>query len=307
METLENRYYCKEKPYLWILAKAMPNASADVFRIRRLDRDMDRGELVKRLITEPVDAVYTDIYDTGLLYSMISMGLVLYLPERYGKSWPVKKFGTTVYTMGGVPKDRCWEILERAMDICIGTVGLGAAAVVYPFIAPAIRKQSGGSPLYSQIRIGYNGRPFRMYKFRSMKADADLSKESIADMNEMDGHMFKIWNDPRITKIGKYIRKTSIDELPQFLNVLKGDMSVIGTRPPLPEEVRTYEARHKVRLAGKPGITGAWQSGGRNKIRNFDDVVAMDWSYLRDPSPERYLYLVLRTVERVIRHTGDGQ
>lgn len=184
METLENRYYCKEKPYLWILAKAMPNASAGVFRIRRLDRDMDRGELAKRLITEPVDAVYTDIYDTGLLYSLISMGLVLYLPERYGKSWPVRKFGTTVYTMGGVPKDRCWEILERAMDICIGTVGLGAAAVVYPFIAPAIRKQSGGSPLYSQIRIGYNGRPFRMYKFRSMKADADLSKESIADMKK---------------------------------------------------------------------------------------------------------------------------
>ena len=157
METLENRYYCKGKPYLWILAKAMPNASAGVFRIRRLDRDMDRGELAKRLITEPVDAVYTDIYDTGLLYSMISMGLVLYLPERYGKSWPVRKFGTTVYTMGGVPKDRCWEILERAMDICIGTVGLGAAAVVYPFIAPPSGNRAGGHRCIRKSASGITG------------------------------------------------------------------------------------------------------------------------------------------------------
>lgn len=307
METLEHRFYFSDRPYLWILAKTMPNANADDFHIRRVERNTDKEELIRRMLTEPVDAVYTDIYEPEFLYSMISMGVVLYFPERYGKSWPVKKFGTTVYTMGGVAKDRAWGILERVMDICIGTVGLGAAAIVYPFIAPAIRKQSGGSPLYSQIRIGYNGRPFRMYKFRSMKADADLTKESIAELNEMDEHMFKIWDDPRITTIGKYIRKMSIDELPQFLNVLKGDMSVIGTRPPLPEEVATYEAKHKIRLAGKPGITGAWQSGGRNKIRNFDDVVAMDWSYIRDPSPERYLYLALRTAERIIKHTEDGQ
>lgn len=307
METLEHRYFFSDKPYLWILAETMPNANADNFHIRRVDRNIDRGKLIRKLITSPVDAVYTDIYDPSFLYSAICMGLVLYFPVRYGKSWPVKKFGTTVYTMGGVAKDRSWEMLKRAMDICIGTIGLGAAIAVYPFIAPAIRKQSGGTPLYSQIRIGYNGRPFRMYKFRSMKADADLTKAKIMSLNEMDGHMFKVENDPRITKIGKYIRKMSIDELPQFINVLKGDMSVIGTRPPLPEEVRTYETKHKIRLAGKPGITGVWQSGGRNKIRDFDDVVAMDWSYIRNPSPERYLYLVLRTAERVLKHKGDGQ
>ena len=196
---------------------------------------------------------------------------------------------------------------KRGFDFFCALIGLIGTLPVWIIAVIGIEISDPGPIFYKANRIGQGNKPFKMYKFRSMKADADLSKESIADMNEMDGHMFKIWNDPRITKIGKYIRKTSIDELPQFLNVLKGDMSVIGTRPPLPEEVRTYEARHKVRLAGKPGITGAWQSGGRNKIRNFDDVVAMDWSYLRDPSPERYLYLVLRTVERVIRHTGDGQ
>lgn len=285
----------------------MPNANADNFHIRRVDRNIDREKLVRKLVTSPVDAVYTDIYDPSFLYSAICMGIVLYFPDRYGKSWPVKKFGTTVYTMGGVAKDRSWEMLERAMDICIGTVGLGIAVAVYPFIAPTIRKQSGGSPLYSQIRIGYNGRPFRMYKFRSMKADADMTKARIMELNEMDGHMFKIKNDPRITKIGKYIRKMSIDELPQFINVLKGDMSVVGTRPPLPEEVRTYAARHKIRLAGKPGITGVWQSGGRNKIRDFDDIVAMDWSYIRNPSPGRYLYLVLRTTRQMLKHREDGQ
>lgn len=307
METLEHRYYFSGKPYLWILAENMPNASADDFHIIRLKRNTGKEELFHRLITEPADAVYTDIYDPAFLYPLLCMGLVLYFPDRYGKSWPTEKFGTTVYTMGGVSKDRFWELLKRAMDICIGMIGLGAAAAVYPFIAPEIRKQSGGSPLYSQIRIGYNGRPFRMYKFRSMKADADLTKASIADRNYMDEHMFKVENDPRITPIGRYIRKMSIDELPQFLNVLKGDMSVVGTRPPLPKEVETYEPKHRIRLSGKPGVTGVWQSGGRNKIRDFDDVVAMDWSYLRDPSPENYLYLVLRTVERVLKRKGDGQ
>ena len=165
METLEHRYYFSGKPYLWILAENMPNASADDFHIIRLKRNTGKEELFHRLITEPADAVYTDIYDPAFLYPLLCMGLVLYFPDRYGKSWPTEKFGTTVYTMGGVSKDRFWELLKRAMDICIGMIGLGAAAAVYPFIAPEIRKQSGGSPLYSQIRIGYNGRPFRMYRY----------------------------------------------------------------------------------------------------------------------------------------------
>ena len=133
---------------------------------------------------------------------------------------------------------------------------------------------------FKQKRVGKNGRYFFIYKFRSMYKDAEARKKELMDKNEMNGLMFKMTDDPRITKVGKFIRKTSIDELPQFFNVLKGDMSLVGTRPPTVDEFKQYEGHHKRRLSMKPGITGLWQVSGRSNIEDFEEVVKLDLQYI---------------------------
>ena len=193
------------------------------------------------------------------------------------------------------------------MDIAISLVGLAVTALVFPAVSVLIYRETKASPIYVQTRIGENGRRFRLYKFRSMRKTADQEKAALLSRNEMDGHMFKIEHDPRVTKIGAFLRKTSLDEFPQFVNVLRGDMSVIGTRPPLPEEVEMYLPEHKRRLARKPGITGVWQTHGRNGVKCFDDVVRMDIAYLTRPTPARYLYLAFATAMKIFLKKGDGQ
>ena len=314
MENLEGRFwYNGEKPYLWILAAQMPNASADDFYIVHLKRDSSFDEIIHTLNTNPVDAVYLDAaasgnYDSDLLRALIAVGAVIYMKDRPEgvKCWPVKKFGQRIYTIGGVNKDPSWELTKRILDIQIGILGAAAAGAVYPFVAPIIRSQSGGSPLFVQNRIGYNGRPFKLYKFRSMKADAEDIVDHLSDQNEMSQYMFKMADDPRITPIGSLMRKLSIDELPQFWNVLKGEMSVVGTRPPIDREVENYHAHHKIRLGVKPGITGEWQTHGRNRVTDFEEVVSMDRKYLENPSPKNYLYIVALTIFNVLTG-GDGE
>lgn len=314
MENLEGRFwYNGEKPYLWILAAQMPNASADDFYIVHLKRDSSFDEIIHTLNTNPVDAVYLDAaasgnYDSDLLRALIAVGAVIYMKDRPEgvKCWPVKKFGQRIYTIGGVNKDPSWELTKRILDIQIGILGAAAAGAVYPFVAPIIRSQSGGGPLFVQNRIGYNGRPFKLYKFRSMKADAEDIVDQLSDQNEMSQYMFKMADDPRITPIGSLMRKLSIDELPQFWNVLKGEMSVVGTRPPIDREVENYHAHHKIRLGVKPGITGEWQTHGRNRVTDFEEVVSMDRKYLENPSPKNYLYIVALTIFNVLTG-GDGE
>ncbi len=196
-------------------------------------------------------------------------------------------------------------LIKRLMDIVGGLVGMLLLLVIFPFAALAIKLDSPGPVLFSQIRIGRNGRRFKIYKFRSMYADAEARKKELEKQNEMQGLMFKMENDPRITKVGRFIRKTSIDELPQFYNVVKGDMSLVGTRPPTEDEFEKYNQYYRRRISMTPGLTGLWQVSGRSDIENFDDVVKYDLEYIDKWSLTLDVKILLRTVWVVLMGRGS--
>ena len=191
---------------------------------------------------------------------------------------------------------------KRLIDIIGSLVGLGITATLFIPIAIAIKLNSPGSIFYSQIRCGLEGKPFRIWKFRSMYIDADKKKHLVK--NQAKGHIFKNEQDPRVTRVGKFLRRTSLDEFPQFLNVLLGQMSLVGTRPPTPDEVSKYNHRHWLRLKVKPGLTGEWQVKGRSQVDNFEDIVSMDLDYQKKWSIFYDLYLIIKTVKVVVRRDG---
>lgn len=196
-------------------------------------------------------------------------------------------------------------VTKRIMDIAGGIVGLILTAILFVIFAPIIYIQSPGPIFFAQERVGRNGRRFKMYKFRSMYPDAEKRKKELMDQNKMNGLMFKMDNDPRIIPIGRLMRKTSIDEFPQFWNVLKGDMSLVGTRPPTVDEYEQYENHHRVRLAIKPGLTGMWQISGRSDITDFEEVVALDNQYINDWNLRLDIKILFRTVKVVLQHKGS--
>ena len=195
-------------------------------------------------------------------------------------------------------------IIKRLMDMAGGVVGSVIAALLYVILGPIIKLDSPGPVLFAQERVGKNGRLFKIYKFRSMYIDAEARKAALMQENEMSGPMFKMKEDPRITRVGKFIRKTSLDEFPQFFNVLKGDMSLVGTRPPTVEEFKQYADYQKRRLSRKPGITGMWQVSGRSEIKDFEDVVRLDCAYIDNWSLRLDIEILLKTV--MIVFTGRG-
>lgn len=196
-------------------------------------------------------------------------------------------------------------LIKRVMDIVGGLVGMLITLIFFPFVAIAIKLDSPGPVLFSQIRIGRNGRRFKIYKFRSMYMDAEERKKELEEQNEIQGLMFKMENDPRITKVGKFIRKTSIDELPQFYNVVKGDMSLVGTRPPTEDEFEKYNQYYRRRISMTPGLTGLWQVSGRSDIEDFDDVVKYDLQYIDGWSLTLDIKILFRTVWVVIAGRGS--
>lgn len=192
---------------------------------------------------------------------------------------------------------------KRLIDILGALVGLGIIAVVVIPLAIAIYLDNPGPILYSQIRCGLNGHSFRIWKFRSMVVGADQLKHLVN--NEAKGHhIFKNKNDSRITRIGKFLRRTSLDELPQFWNVLVGEMSLVGTRPPTPDEVMHYSNQHWERLNVKPGMTGEWQANGRSTVQDFEDIVRMDLNYQRNWSIRYDINLLLKTLKVVLNKNG---
>lgn len=196
--------------------------------------------------------------------------------------------------------------IKRLMDICGGVVGILLTGIISIFVIPAIKIADPGPAFFSQERIGKNGRRFKIYKFRSMYMDAEERKKDLMDQNEMSGLMFKMENDPRIIKgVGKFIRDTSIDELPQFWNVLKGDMSLVGTRPPTVEEYEMYEMHHLKRVSIKPGITGMWQTSGRSDITDFEEVVRLDTQYIVNWEISLDIKILLKTILVVLRREGS--
>ncbi len=201
-------------------------------------------------------------------------------------------------------KRKYW-ILRRAQDIVFSSIALVVLSPVMLLVALAVYiDDPKGSPIFSQIRCGRNGKPFKFYKFRSMCVDAEAKLDQLLEQNEMDGPAFKIKDDPRITRVGKFIRKTSLDELPQLFNILKGDMSIVGPRPPLPREVEQYDAYQRQRLYVTPGLTCYWQIQPHRNDLTFDEWMELDIKYMKERSFLVDWKIIFQTVRVVLFGQG---
>ena len=259
-----------------------------------------------------------------LMDELLEMGMVVHLNLAKVKSTPGQKQlvetvgGYTVLTTTMNYATESQAFAKRALDILGGLVGCILTGIICIFVGPAIYISSPGPIFFSQIRIGQNGKPFKMYKFRSMYMDAEERKAELMAQNKMsDSRMFKLDFDPRVignkilpdgrhkTGVGEFIRKTSLDEFPQFWNVLKGDMSLVGTRPILQDELEQYELHHRARIAIKPGITGMWQVSGRSDITDFEEVVRLDTEYISNWNFGLDIKILLQTVKTVLKREGS--
>lgn len=258
------------------------------------------------IVCLPMDTRFSEILK--IIQHARDLGIVVRLMPRLGDGTLLKNMDIEEF------EDECVVTLFReqllahllAKRIMDASVSLALLMVLLPLIisvAIIIKLTSPGPVLFIQNRVGMNQRQFRLYKFRSMVADAEMRREEIAHLNERDGPVFKITNDPRITWIGRFIRRTSIDELPQLLNVLSGEMSLVGPRPPLPEEVKRYDWLFRKRLSVKPGITCIWQISGRNEI-SFDQWMRMDHEYIENWSVWLDLKILLKTIPAVLLSRG---
>jgi len=231
--------------------------------------------------------IAADLFSVGIAKSRLS----------YFGSMPLIHFETP-------PGDR-WELsLKRGLDVCFSLILMVLLAPIFLVIALAVRFSSRGPIFFIQRRVGRSGRFFNLYKFRSMVEDAESQLAGLQHQNEMEGPVFKIAADPRITKFGQLLRRYSLDELPQLFNVLKGDMSLVGPRPPVPGEVNLYERRDRRRLSMRPGLTCTWQVNGRNTITDFEDWVKMDLAYIDNWSLALDFALLLKTIPAVL--SGHG-
>jgi exopolysaccharide biosynthesis polyprenyl glycosylphosphotransferase len=238
------------------------------------------------------------------------MGLVchynvdLFMDDSYSTS--VRRMaGYNVVSFDMKPIDSRKLVVKRLIDIVGALVGLAITAVITPFVAVAIKADSIGPVFFSQTRIGKNGRRFKIWKFRSMYVDAEKRKKELESQNEVKGLMFKMENDPRITKVGHFIRRTSIDETPQFLNILVGDMSLVGTRPPTEDEFEQYNGYYRRRMSITPGLTGMWQVSGRSDIQDFDEIVKLDLEYIDNWSILLDIKILFKTVLAVLGRKGS--
>nr|WP_294492648.1 sugar transferase [uncultured Mediterraneibacter sp.] len=283
-----------------------------------------RADVIPEYIqTRWVDAVFIGVGDKTkvpceLTSQCLDMGLTVHDVLKGMEEWTPNQYinrmgGYMVLTSTVRVASFRQIILKRIMDVCGGVVGLILTGIITVFLAPAIYISSPGPIFFSQTRVGKNGKRFKIYKFRSMYQDAEKRKSDLMDKNEMSGCMFKMEADPRIigsgpdgTKhgLGWFIRKTSLDEFPQFWNVLKGDMSLVGTRPPTEDEWKQYKPYHRARLAVKPGLTGMWQVSGRNDITDFEEVVSLDMKYIKNWNIGMDIKILLKTVLVVL--TGSG-
>ena len=290
-----------------------------------------------------VDEVFINVdedypFPQELMDELLEMGMVVHqnlakIKNMQGQKQMIETVGgyTVLTTSMNFATDR-QAFAKRTLDIVGGLVGCILTGIIYIFIAPAIYISSPGPIFFSQVRIGQNGKPFKMYKFRSMYMDAEERKAELMAQNKMsDGRMFKLDFDPRVignkilpdgrkkTGVGEFIRKTSLDEFPQFFNVLKGDMSLVGTRPPLKgdmslvgtrpilqDELEQYELHHRARIATKPGITGMWQVSGRSNITDFEEVVRLDTEYITKWNFGLDIKILLQTVKTVLKREGTA-
>jgi len=239
--------------------------------------------------------------DRGIIFRT----LVLMPRPKVGK-YRIDDTGAGSYfvSLEAVPQDHMPLMIKRIIDIGAASLGLLACVLIFPFYALWLRLVSRGPVLFRQERLGRNGRLFTIYKFRTMHPNAEQQLGKLLDLNEMRGALFKIKNDPRIIRGGRFARRTHLDELPQFWNVLTGDMSLVGTRPPTPIEARAYEDHHYRRLSMRPGLTGIWQVAGNKVVRDFEEVVKLDCQYIDNWSLGLDLKLIAKTASKVMRGQG---
>ncbi len=272
--------------------------------------------LIEYVKNEAIDEVFIDVpYATGAslrhyIMELQHMGIVVHLNIEILESF--EDFNKSLSMLGSIPVitfannyyDANKMFIKRLMDIVGAIIGIIITIPITLILAPILLIESPGPLVFKQKRVGKNGRYFYLYKFRSMYKDAEERKKALMEHNEMKGHMFKVKDDPRITKVGRFIRKTSIDELPQFFNVLRGDMSLVGTRPPTVDEFKHYEGYHKRRLSMKPGITGMWQVSGRSNVNDFEEVVKMDLEYIDNWSIGLDIRIIFKTIAIVFKRKG---
>ena len=274
-------------------------------------------DVVEYVCRSWVDELYIDVnraeyLSQEMLDAFNEMGVTVHLKLQglenpYHRMQYVEKMaGVTVMTFSVNSVSENSLILKRLMDIAGGLVGCILTGIFTITVGPIIYLASPGPIFFSQMRIGQNGKTFKIYKFRSMYTDAEERKAELMSKNEVaDGMMFKMENDPRIIKgIGHFIRKTSIDEFPQFLNVLKGEMSLVGTRPPTLDEWEKYKLHHRLRMAMKPGITSMWQVSGRSDIKEFEEVVKLDAEYIANWNLGLDIKILFKTVGAVLKSDG---
>ncbi|MCM1266972.1 MAG: sugar transferase [Bacteroidales bacterium] len=298
-----------------IVALACVDADAKEETFEEVTVNAGREDVLTLARQMPLDEVFLNLPDEDMvfvkhmIYDLESMGIACHynidIIERPSKEVRVGNFaGYTVVTYSINHFDYRRMVVKRGIDILGGLVGCLITLVITPFAALAIKLDSPGPVFFSQTRIGKNGRRFKIYKFRSMYVDAEARKKELEKQNEMQGLMFKMENDPRITRVGRFLRKTSIDELPQFLNIVRGDMSLVGTRPPTEEEFEQYNSHYRRRISMTPGLTGLWQISGRSEIVDFDEVVRLDLEYIDNWTLGLDIKILLRTVWVVL--TGKG-
>lgn len=274
-----------------------------------------KEDLFEQLKVQVVDEVFLHLPDyprnqiEELITQFESMGVTVHVNIDYFNNVMAHKTtesfaGFTVLSYEAATFDYRRLVIKRIMDIIGSLVGLTITAVLTPFIAIAIKLDSKGPVFFAQKRVGKNGRYFYLYKFRSMTTDAEERKKELMAQNEMDGPMFKVENDPRVTKVGAFLRKTSLDELPQFYNILIGNMSLVGTRPPTVDEFKQYDLYYRRRLSIKPGLTGLWQVSGRSDITDFKDVLKLDLQYIDNWSLSSDIRILLMTIWVVVMKRG---
>lgn len=318
--------------------KSGPDKSFDIVGIALQENTTDK----KQILGIPIVSRGTEVYeyvcrnvvdsvvlclDTGrseeigrIANKFLSMGVIVHIMiNNLGEGFPNVYFGhingLDVMTTSTKVVTSYQLFLKRALDICAGIAGCLITGILYIFVAPAIKIADPKGPVFfGQERAGKNGRIFKIYKFRSMYSDAEERKKEYMADNKMDGLMFKLDKDPRIIGsgpdgskkgLGHFLRSTSIDEFPNFWSILKGDMSLVGTRPPTMDEYEKYELHHKSRLAIKPGLTGIWQVSGRSDFTDFEEIVKLDNEYINNWSVRLDIKILLKTVLVVLKRDGS--
>lgn len=281
-------------------------------------------EFIEHFQTEWVDEILVKTGESkdvseNLLMKWVDMGITVHrsmedITEDKDNQYIAKKCGYRVLTTSIRVVPFRQMLLKRILDIAGGMVGVVLTGIFTLFLGPLIYASSPGPVFFSQVRVGRNGKRFRIYKFRSMYMDAEERKKDLMGQNEMNGPVFKMRSDPRIIGsgpdgshhgLGWFIRKTSLDEFPQFWNVLKGDMSLVGTRPPTEAEWDLYQQHHRARLAIKPGLTGLWQVSGRNQITDFEEIIKLDMEYVKKWNMGMDIKILLKTVAVLLRGSGE--